>query len=177
MSQNLYDDGKYENIDRVWFGLTKKHGGACAAGFTFGTTDATKQTHVTRYYPKGPCKVIKFGARWLATAATASGETILARIIGPGPAITSMASVKIKNTATTVAPYTVASIESSDTTDFSLTAVGAGEYITIETATPTTTAGTAANTATTDGTVAFFVDIVPTYDVDKWNPDTKSYQA
>ena len=37
---NFYDDSKFGMVNRKWFGLTKKHGGDCAAGYTFGTTDA-----------------------------------------------------------------------------------------------------------------------------------------
>ena len=173
----FYDDSKFGAIQRIWFGLTKKHGGAAAAGFTFGTTDATKSIHVTRFYPKGPCHIIKFGARWLATAATASGQRVLARLVGRGASASAMASVLIKNTGSTVAPYVVASIEAADQTDFAVTQVKAGEYISINTASPTTTAGTVTITATTDGTVSFFVDIIPSYDVDNWDADTDKYQA
>ena len=53
---------------------------------------------------------------------------------------------------------------------FTVAQVKAGEYIAVKTGTPRTDNGTAANTATLSGTVAFFVDYVPTYNSDgKWN--------
>lgn len=174
---NEYQDDRYGIITRKWFGLTKKLGGETAAGFTFGTTDATKQTHVTRYYPKGPCKIIKFGALRLATMTQASSDRVLAELIGRGASASVMASFLVKDSTTAESQYTIASIESSDTTDFPIVQVKAGEYIAITTGTPSTDKGTAANTATLTGTVAFFVDIVPTWDANKWNPDEKKYQA
>jgi hypothetical protein len=55
----------------------------------------------------------------------------------------------------------------ASTTTFTVRQVKAGEYITVKTGTPQTDKGTAANTATTLGTVAFFVDYVPTWDPSK----------
>jgi len=172
---NLYDDGGYKGITRKWFGLTKKLGGETAAGFTFGTTDATKQTHVTRFYPKGPCKIIKFGALRLATMTQASSDKIIAELIGRGASASVMASFLVKDSTTAESQYTFASIECSNTTDFPIVQVKEGEYISITTATPKTDKGTAANTATCTGTVAFFIDIIPTYD-SNWEPDLKKYQ-
>lgn len=54
--------------------------------------------------------------------------------------------------------------------DFTVSQVKAGEYISIAMGTPQTDKGTAANTATMTGTVAFFLDYVPTYDPSgKWD--------
>jgi len=70
----------------------------------------------------------------------------------------------VKSTSTAVNPYVVAS-----TTTFTVAQVKAGEYIAVKTGTPRTDNGTAANTATLSGTVAFFVDYVPTYSGSQWS--------
>jgi len=160
---NSYDDAKYNVIRRKWFGLTKKCGGETAAGFTFGTTDATVQTHVTRWYPRGPIKMLKAGCLRLATLTSASVDLIVAKFLTRGGSASVGCTFNVKSTSTAVAPYTIASTET-----FTVDQVKAGEYITIKTGTPKTDKGTAANTATALGTVAFFLDWVPTYSA-KWD--------
>lgn len=162
---NSYSDSKFGVIQRKWFGLTKKHGGDCASGYTFGTTDATKQSHLARWYPRGPIKMVKAGARVLATMTQGSSDLVEARITTRGASASAGCSFYVKSTSTAVAPYTVAS-----TTTFTVSQVKAGEYISIVTGTPKSDKGTAKNTATLTGTVAFFVDYVPTFDSDgKWD--------
>lgn len=163
-----YDEALFGVVQRKYFGLTKKLGGDAATGFTFGTTDATTQTHMTRWYPKGPIRIIKFGAMWLATKASGSAEKILAKLIGRGASASRMATVDLCSTSGAIAPFVFASIDRSNRTDFTIEKLNAGEYITIKTATPSTDKGTAANTATTTGTVAFFIDYVPSFDPVKW---------
>lgn len=173
---NAYDDDKYNVIERKWFRLPILAGGDAAAAYTsWATTDATKISLVKRHYFKGPIRVMKFGAINIATATNASNDVILARLVKSGA--TNMASVRIKNTSTAVSAYTVASIESSNTTDFTVSHLDAGDYISINTATPKTDNGTAANTASTTGSYVFFIDYVRRYNVDKWNEDHTRYQA
>jgi len=160
---NFYDAEKYGVINRKWFGLTKKHGGDAASGYTFGTTDATKQTHLARWYPRGPIKMVKAGSFCLATITNASNDLIVAEVLTRGASASAGASWNVKGTSTAVSAYTFASSPT-----FTVAQVKAGEYISITTGTPKTDGGTAANTATTTGTVAFFVDYVPTFDA-KWS--------
>ena len=75
-----YSDDAYGVINRKWFGLTKKHGGDVATGYTFGTTDATKQTHLVSWFPRGPIKMIKAGSFILATLSNASVDIVPGRI-------------------------------------------------------------------------------------------------
>jgi hypothetical protein len=177
---NKYDDTKYGVITRKWFGLTQKNGGDAAAGFTFGTGDAGPDSvKVTRFYPKAPCDIIKFGALFMATAGhgATNVERCITRLIGRGASASKMASFNLLGAAsTTVAPYTIASIEAADTTDFLVTQVKAGEYISVMVATKETSEGTDLG-STLGGTVAYFVDIVPRFDSDKWDADPKKYQA
>jgi hypothetical protein len=173
---NAYDDDKYNVVERKWFRLPILAGGDAAAAFTsWATTDATKISLIKRHYFKGPVRLLKFGALNIATATNASNDVILARLVKSGA--TNMASVRIKNTSTAVSAYTIASIETADTTDFTVTHLDAGDYISINTATPKTDKGTAANTASTTGSYVFFIDYVRKYDADKWNEDYSHYQG
>jgi len=161
---NFYSDSKFGVINRKWFGLTKKHGGDVAAGYTFGTTDATSITHLARWYPRGPVKMLKAGSRHLATMTQASSDLVPARLLTRGASASVGCTWNVKSTSTAINPYVVAS-----TTTFTVAQVKAGEYIAVKTGTPRTDNGTAANTATLTGTVAFFVDYVPTYSGSQWS--------
>lgn len=158
---NVYSDSKFGVITRKWFGLTKKWGGDCANGYTFGTTDATTQNQLAKFYPRGPIKLLKAGTFNLATVTNASVDRIPVRILTRG-ASASVGCVfyNAKGNQAVIA----------STTTFTAAKVKAGEYLNIKTGTPQTDNGTAANTATTSGTVAFFIDYVPTFDsTGKWD--------
>jgi len=157
---NAYDDAKYGVIERRWFGLTKKCGGSAAGGYTFGTTDATTADHVTRFYPKGPIKLLKFGHLTLATIAGGGTgmDEVPARVLVNGSTETSADLAMVG-----AAQYDIASV-----VGFTAAQVDAGSYIGIRTGTPQTADGTDANTATTTGTVAFFIDFVRVYS-SKWD--------
>lgn len=162
---NFYEDSKFGVVKRQWFLLSKKLGGysstarAGASRGCFGTTDATVKTHVTRWYPKGPIKMLKAGSLMQATMTQASSDLIQARLYTRGGSASTGCSWYVKSTSTAVSAFTIAS-----TTTFTVRQVKAGEYISIRTGTPQTDNGTAANTATCTGTVAFFLDYVDTYD-------------
>jgi hypothetical protein len=161
---NFYDDSKFGVIQRQWFGLTTKWGGAVVNTgnlYTFGTTDATARAQLARWYPRGPIRMVKAGTFNLATVANASVDRIPVRLLTRG-ASASLGALfyNAKGNQAVIA----------STTTFTVKQVKAGEYLTIRTGTPQTDKGTAANTATTTGTVAFFVDYVPTYDpTGKWD--------
>lgn len=157
---NFYDDSKFGVINRKWFGLTKKLGGDAASGYTLATTDATHISQLARWYPRGPIKMKKFGAFVLATLVNASVDRVPHRLMTRG------ASASVGAVA-----YSAKTLFSfGSTVTFTVSQVKAGEYISIITGTPQTDKGTAANTATTTGTVAFFLDYVPTYDSGgKWD--------
>jgi hypothetical protein len=156
-----YADGKYGVIERKWFGLTKKMGGDCASGYTFGTTDATSQNQVVRWYPKGPIKLKKFGAMVLGTI---SGGGTGMDLIAARLRIEAVNDSSAVSLPTGAIPYAIAS-----TTTFTKGVVDAGSYVDIITGTPKTAKGTAANTATSSGTVAFFIDYARKYDASKWD--------
>lgn len=147
---NFYDDSKFGVIERKWFGLTKKHGGETAAGYTFATTDATSITHVARHYPKGPIRLLKAGAYVLATIG--GGGTGFDQIPTRMQVNGANESTEF-NIANAAAPYAIASI-----TSFTNPVVDAGSYVGFKTGTPESTNGTAKNTATVTGSVAFFLD-------------------
>lgn len=163
---NFYDDSKFGVIRREWFLLSKKLGGysttarAGASRGCFGTTDATSKTHVTRWYPRGPIKMLKAGSFVQATMTQASSDLVQARLYTRGASASTGCSWYVKSTSTAVSAFTIAS-----TTTFTVSQVKAGEYISIKTGTPVTDKGTAANTATLTGTVAFFIDYVSTFSV------------
>lgn len=163
---NFYDDSRFGVIERQWFGLSKKWGGAVpnarvASGIgCFGTTDATVKTHIAKWYPRGPIKLVKAGTMNLATVTNASVDRIPVRVLVRG-ASASLGCLfyNAKGNQAVVA----------STTTFTVRTVKAGEYLAIKTGTPQTDNGTAANTATTTGTVAFFVDYVRSWDPSKWD--------
>lgn len=155
-----YDDAIYRVVERKWFGLTKKMGGDCAAGYTLGTTDATTQTHVARWYPQGPIRIVKAGSFTICTLNGSGVDKIDCRMkIKSGSA-----SICASFNCFSSAQYTFA----SDSV-ISPALHGAGQYVTIKTGTPETDKGTAKNTSTTTGTLAFFIDYVRSFSAPtKW---------
>lgn len=156
-----YDAAQYGVITRKWFGLTKKLGGDAASGYTLGTTDATVQTHLTRWAPRGPIKLLKAGSHTMATLNGSGVDRITARLKTRGASASLAASWNC-----------FASAQYSFASDVVMAAsqCKAGEYISITTGTPETDNGTAKNTATTLGTLAFFLDYIPLYHSSKWTP-------
>ncbi len=163
-----YDDDQFGVIQRQWFALSKKWGGdrpnarVASGQGCFGTTDATAKVQIPRWYPKGPIKLIKAGVFTLASVTNASVDRIPVRVLTRG-ASASLGCLFYIDAVPTV------QAEISSQTTFTVRQVKAGEYLTIKTGTPQTDKGTAANTATTLGTVAFFVDYVRGYDPTKWD--------
>ena len=169
MTTSFYDDAKYGVISRKWFGLTKKFGGDCADGYTLGS--ATALTHLARWYPKGPINVIKCGLRVLATLSTAatnsSTERMPVRFTKSSVAGASQDTVidsfnlYVGDNANTPAIRTIASGGKT----VSSAEVEAGCYITIRTGSNVTAGGTEGTLATVAGTLAFFIDWVPRFDI------------
>jgi len=178
---DFYEDSKYGVINRKWFGLTKKAGGDCAAGYTFSGSGSSI-THLARWYPRGPIEVIKAGFRVLATLATAANAT--------GGAVRSKHQVKYYK-STSGAMASVMATNHIQVGDASPTAhprpglwsiastgairsgnvVDAGQFVSIYVATPTSDDGTmaaAVGTLSDGGTLAFFIDYVPHYS-SKWD--------
>lgn len=156
---NFYDDSKFGVITRRWFGLTEKVGGEASSGYTFGTTDATVIEHLARHYPRGPIAIQKAGAFVLATVG--GGGTVFDKI----PGYVTKNGVRVSDLNFDIsdgaAQFSNASVE--PTAD---TRIDSGSYLGFETATPQSDNGTAGNTATVTGTVAFFVDYKPVFDLD-----------
>lgn len=139
MSQANYSSDIFGSIQRVWFGLTVKHGGSGAV-LTFNETESTK---VTRFYPRGPVEILKFGVYTEATLGKGEEDFVLS--IG-GTRVTAVTA------STTSAPYTIASVDVA-------TAIDAGGYLTILSST---------NVCST-GSVACFIDFRPRYEAGKWD--------
>jgi len=156
---HTYDAERYGIIERKYFGLTKKFGGETAAGFTLGTTDATAIVHVTRWYPKGPIRVVKAGSFTVCTLNGSGVDKIDARV--RKGSLT--ASVIASWNAFASAQFSFASGDGRGSAT-----VPAGGYVTIKTGTPETDKGTAQNTSTTTGTLAFFIDYTRLYHATKW---------
>jgi hypothetical protein len=158
-----YDDAKYGVIERKFFGLTAKHGGDVAAGYTLGTTDATKAVNIARWYPDGPIRLKKFGYYTLATIAggATAMDYIPARVLVNGSVETS-SDLQIEDGS---APYAIGSV-----TGFTNAVVDAGSYIGIRTASAVSDNGTESITATITGTVAFFLDYTREFSTSgKWD--------
>jgi len=171
-----YDGAKYGPAPRKWFGLTRKwggdlpnEGGRGTSAYTMPATNgATAVSHLAKWYPDGPIKILKCGARVLATLTNASSDKHLAKFLTRGASASVACTVNLKSTSTAIAPAAVAS-----KAVMTISQVKAGEYLAIRTATPLTDKGTAI-AATTTGSVAFFVDYIPAYDVDYYGLDTKT---
>lgn len=160
---NFYDDGKFGVISRKWFGQTKKHGGESATGYTFATTDATVISHLARHYPKGPIAIQKVGAQVLATVG--GGGTVFDKIPVYLTKNGTRSTTYTFDIEDADAPYSIASVEPT-----AELVIDAGSYYGFETATPQSDNGTAGNTATVTGTVAFFVDWRPVWiENNKWD--------
>lgn len=153
-----YSDAKFGIIYRKWFGLTKKMGGDCAAGFTFGAEAATKTSHLSRWYPRGSIEIKKFGAMVLATVtSTATSMDRVPIFLGKnGTRINS--AIYLGVDAAPYVPYATVSTET-----ISEATIPAGDYINIENGTPETGDATDVTTGTPAGTVAFFIDYVPSF--------------
>ena len=153
-----YSDAKFGVVTRKWFGLTTKRGGDVANSanlYTLATKDATVRAQLAAWYPKGPIRVVKVGSRVIATLVNASVDRVPVRFKTRGASASLIVRINSAKTLLSIA---------SANTGFTVSQCKAGEYLSITTGTPQTDKGTAANTATTTGTLAFFVDYVPTYD-------------
>lgn len=138
-----YDDGKFGVVERKWFGLSSKHGGDGAV-VTFNETEANA---VTRWYPRGPIHIEKWGVKTLATLG--KGEEIFSLFID--------GSTRMKQitASTTSAPYTVASALVNDD-------LAAGSYLSI----------LASTNVCSTGSVALFIDFRRKYSSNRHNPLT-----
>jgi hypothetical protein len=144
MPGSKYSDGVFGDVRRQWFGLTQKHGGADAV-ITFNETRAVK---ITRHYPKGPIKILKFG---VYTAATLGKGEELFRLCVNGTTTPPTGGTVVAST--TSAPYTIASVACAKQ-------VNAGSYITL----------LASTNVCSTGSVALFIDYVPVFsNSGKWN--------
>lgn len=165
-----YSDQKYGVIERKWFGLTKKYGGDCAAGFSIGgTTDATAITHVAKWYPKGPIILVKAGSFTLATISGSGVDKIDARVKVRGASASLAASWNAFGAAMAASAGDETTPPFASDSTMSAFRVKAGEYVTIKTGTFETDNGTAKNTATSAGTLAFFIDYRRAFDQTRWN--------
>jgi hypothetical protein len=135
-----YADHKYGIIERHWFGLLKKVGGNAATGFTQNETESTQ---VTRFYPKGPIRLLKFGAMVQKLNGKAEVFHVLLK---NGTRIDRCVS------STNGAAYTINSVVLDDDID-------PGSYLTITSSTSTCSTGT----------YAFFVDFRRIAS-SKWHP-------
>jgi hypothetical protein len=162
MGKKTYDDGQYRVVHRVWMGLLNKYGGNANAGHTpWNTTDATSGTLITGWYPRGPVEIVKFGAFVMTAMSNASNDLCPLYLKTRGASGSTGATLNVKSTATDTAVGTFASIET-----FTVAQIKAGEYAYVRWGTPKTDKGTAANTASTTGTFALFIDYSPRYNYD-----------
>jgi len=180
---NTYDAAKFHVITRQWFGLTTKMGGECSAAIAPLTGSASTATLVTRWYPRGPIKVLKIGYLNVATASAAANATgATSRALIPFEFYKSSAALVARTTLLGSLVARIALVALTYTplwnvaskTDLASQEVEAGRFITIFAATPTDAAGDQAagvGTCMVSGSFAFYIDWVPKYDPsnEKWN--------
>ena len=161
----FYEDAKFGVVHRKWFGLTKKVGGDCAAGYTIGS--GTTADHLARWYPMGPINVLKVGFMVLATLSTpatnADVELAPVRFYKSNSSGTARSTLIASDglVPRDTGRQALWSINSKET--ISSPEVEAGRFISIRTGSPTTGDGTVDN-GTITGTLAFFLDWTPRYD-------------
>jgi hypothetical protein len=149
-----YANDRYSVVERKWFGLTKKWGGDCATGYALtGNDSGTTIKHMDKgYYPKGPIRIVKWGAMVLATVTATKTVGKLPHYIQVGTAA--------KTGLLNLVPVTKAIAPAVQTTVTGYIDVADGKTIKIMQGTPVTSKGTAQVTGTQAGTVAFFIDYV-----------------
>ncbi len=166
----IYDEAIFGVVERKWFGLTQKYGGSGTIIAVSGS--ATSVTHITRWQPKGPIKILRFGCQVLGTLASpATGgnadwlpfKLFKTNSSGTATIVMGTAHLVVQDTGRT-ALYEIASKSGSD---LASQEVEDGRYLKITTATATTTAGVAAG-GTVTGSMAFFVDWVRQFS-DNWS--------
>lgn len=144
----FYDDSKFGVIERVWWGLTTKHGGGASAPITFNETEGAK---VARFYPKGPIVIKGFGLRVLATMGKGEETFVLFK--------NGSTRVGAVVASTTGAPYSqpANALNAAPT----VSTLPDGDYLTLHAST---------NVCST-GSVAFFVDFTRAFDAGDNNWD------
>lgn len=144
----FYDDAKFGVIERVWFGLTTKHGGEASAPLTFNESEGNK---VSRWYPKGPIIIKSFGLRVLATMGKGeewftllkNGSTSCGKVVA----------------STTGAPYSQPT--NALNTSPTVSTLPDGDYLTL----------LASTNVCSTGSVAFFIDFTRAFDAGDNNWD------
>lgn len=182
MDHNSYSAAKFHNVQRTWFGGSTKLGSGIVP-YTTLVASGSSATVLTRYYPKGPIRVLKVGYQCVATAsaaANATGASDRARIpvefyksSAAGAARTTLiasTAIKIHPVANTLTPrWSIGSKETIASAE-----VEAGRFLDIYLATAESNEGTAAaavGTTLVSGSFAYFIDWVPKYDPsnENWN--------
>lgn len=165
-----YDSGSFGVVERTWFGLTQKYGGSGTIIAVSGS--ATSVTHITRWMPKGPIKILRFGCQVLGTLSSpATGGAAdwlpfkLYKTNSSGTATIVMGTAHlVAQDSGRTGLYSIASKSGSD---LASQGVEDGRWLKITTATASTTAGVAAG-GTVIGSMAFFVDWVRQFS-SNWN--------
>ncbi len=165
----IYDEAIFGVVTRQWFGLTQKYGGSGTIITLSGS--ATTSDKITRWQPKGPIKILRFGCKVLGTLsspATADSDWLPFRLLktnSSGTASVVMGTAHLVAQASgRTALYEIASVSGSS---LASQEVEDGRFLKIRTASATTANGTS-NIGTILGSVAFFVDWVRQFS-DNWN--------
>lgn len=145
---SFYDDSKFGVVERIWFGLTTKHGGQAASGLTFNESEANK---VARFYPKGPIKIHGFGLRVLATLGKGEQTFVLFKngTTRIGAVVASTTGINYSQTDNAV------------NTSPTVSTLPDGDYLTL----------LASTNVCSTGTIAFFVDFTRAFDAGDNNWD------
>lgn len=166
----IYDESMFGVVERKWFGLTQKYGGSGTIIAVSGS--ATSVTHITRWQPKGPIQILRFGCKVLGTLSSpATGGNAdwlpfkLYKVNSSGTATIVMGTAHL--VAQDSGRTSLYSIASKTGADLASQAVEDGRWLKITTATATDTAGVAAG-GTVEGSMAFFVDWVRQFS-DNWS--------
>lgn len=156
----FYEDDKYGQRRRKWFGLPKKWGGDAAAGFGFGTHDPGTLSHVEKWFPEGPIEVRKIGVLVSSTSNNASGGLMNFQFLTRGASASVIGTLQFSSCTESEGALPASKEEAALT----VVQCKAGEYITVKSYEPTTkTKGTEIKSTTT-GAAAFYIDYVPRFD-------------
>jgi hypothetical protein len=133
----MYSNSIYQDVRRLWFGYKR---GSSAPGFgaAHPNSEAENLNYVERFYPKGPIKILKFGA--IAASTNGKGEQMMSLYRNGSRLATAVCS-------TSSSEYVVDSVAVNKI-------CAAGSYLNI----------IASTNVCSTGSVSCFVDYVPLFD-------------
>jgi len=133
-----YSEGIYRDVRRLWFGGKRGLTTPPLNGPAHPNSETENLVYVERFYPKGPIKIVRFGAMTASTHAKGEGKISLYR---------NSSRLAVAVCSTTASEYTIDSVLVNKI-------CAAGSYLNI----------IASTNVCSTGSIACFIDYIPQYD-------------